>query len=267
MPNKPDDDLVVVVLGMAFMIVGLFLLLGVTNISENFVQHGPALATSIFMAGLITITLDRISMRRISKGIHRQLSNGLNELQFHEFGFLDVTKTAVYDDIYDACRSSKVIQIVNTWSPNLDSILKAAEERILSKKCSVEIYLLDPDSEMAKQRSVSIKQPEDYVPGLIRNNKTEVTTFVQRLAEKVGPGVMEKQVRLYFYDTLPSCAIYRIDGRAWLSFYWQGIPSERTPNIVVDYTTGGPMQTRCEKQMVAIAKGVPYENLFADTTD
>ena len=119
-------------------------------------------------------------------------------------------------------RGARVIAILNTWIPDLNTYAHALLEA-LEDGARVEILMLHPESSAAALRSAALpgsskaRFHENHVRLGVRQCLATLATIADALGDD-GRG----RLRVGLYDSLPSLAIYSIDGRATVSVFLHG---------------------------------------------
>jgi hypothetical protein len=134
-------------------------------------------------------------------------------------GVVRVHPNLDYHLLVEYMTDAREIVIQNTWIPGLD-ILADALIDALARGASVSVLMLHPDSEIARLRSHALQGStaegfrQDRVgPGV--RHCLDVLAAVSRMVDDDDRSGL--QVRLY--DSLPSISVYRMDDRAFVSFF------------------------------------------------
>jgi len=138
-------------------------------------------------------------------------------------------------------RCDDLVRIMDTSSSILDvTTAEAEEEAEERRRCvaalrkvlagdnevRVEILLLDPTSDAARQRSADLKGV-DVSAGVSRN-----LALLNRIRADLPEGARTKLL-VKLYNATPACAYYRVDDRASIAFYSLKTASERSAHVDV----------------------------------
>ena len=124
--------------------------------------------------------------------------------------------------LVDSMRQARTIAILNTWIPDLNGYAQALLEA-LENGARVEILMLHPDSSAAALRSAALpgsskaRFHENHVRLGVRQCLETLAAIADELDEDA-----HGRLRVGLYDSLPSLAIYSIDGRAIVSVFLHG---------------------------------------------
>jgi transcriptional regulator with XRE-family HTH domain len=142
-------------------------------------------------------------------------------------------------------RSKENVRIMDTWMVNPTNfrsvLLEAWEKNRNNSEFTIRILLLDPDSEVAKLRSIDMWLFEEnidvnFVSNMVRFNLWQIS-LMQKEVKII-------QVRLYKY--LPSFSLYGTEENALIGFYMHGTQSDVTPNIEAQLRKDGETTTMGE---------------------
>ncbi|HEX4207775.1 MAG TPA: hypothetical protein VHZ51_26970 [Ktedonobacteraceae bacterium] len=119
--------------------------------------------------------------------------------------------------------AEKRILILENWiGQNLYEYEEAFHQAV-QKGVSIQVILLNPDSEFTKQRSRDLDHDEQYVPKLIRANITSLKNLRKKLHLK------KPQVK--YHKSLPSLRIFICDERAIIGFYLHRVDAQYVPQL------------------------------------
>ncbi|MGE0408763.1 MAG: hypothetical protein AB7P23_05815 [Amphiplicatus sp.] len=236
----------VLIVSLLLILVGVLLLFGVSPATPVFTNEVGSIGLSLITAGVIALTLDRVSVSAISGKLTGIIDRGLQELKVRNFGVSEITPSTPYDEIYESMKKSAYFDLAQTWSPDMRNILDSAAE-LVRNGGRLRVFLLHPESEAAKQRSSDLWEEPDYVPNKIRSDISQMRSFRRRMQAEQGLSERDAaaRIKLYLHRSLPTCAIYRTEQKAWLAFYWLGAQSDARMNIVVDGTVDNPAAAQC----------------------
>jgi hypothetical protein len=148
-------------------------------------------------------------------------------------GIVRVHPNLDYHLLFDYMAHADEIVIANTWIPGLD-ILADALVDALARGTSVSILMLHPESQIAQLRSHALHDGtaegfrQDRVgPGV--RHCLDVLAAVASMVEEAERG----NLRVRLYNSLPSISVYRMDDRAFISFFLHGQLVVRSVQIEV----------------------------------
>jgi hypothetical protein len=148
-------------------------------------------------------------------------------------GIVRVHPNLDYHLLFDYMAHADEILIANTWIPGLD-ILADALVDALARGTSVSILMLHPESQIAQLRSHALHDGtaegfrQDRVgPGV--RHCLDVLAAVASMVEEAQRG----NLRVRLYNSLPSISVYRMDDRAFISFFLHGQLVVRSVQIEV----------------------------------
>ena len=139
-------------------------------------------------------------------------------------------------------RCDDLVRIMDTSSNILDVTTAEADEAEERRRCvsalrhllagdnevRVEILLLDPTSDAARQRSADLKgEGIDVSAGVARN-----LALLNRIRNTLPDGARSKLL-VKLYNATPACAYYRVDDRASIAFYSLRTASEQSAHVDV----------------------------------
>jgi hypothetical protein len=139
-------------------------------------------------------------------------------------------------------RCDDLVRIMDTSSNVLDVTTAEADEAEERRRCvaalrnvlaadnevRVEILLLDPTSDAARQRSTDLRgEGIDVSAGVERN-----LALLNRIRNDLPDGARSKLL-VKLYNATPACAYYRVDDRASIAFYSLRTASEQGAHVDV----------------------------------
>ncbi|NUR62732.1 MAG: hypothetical protein HOV87_29365 [Catenulispora sp.] len=139
-------------------------------------------------------------------------------------------------------RCDDLVRIMDTSSNILDVTTAEGDEAEERRRCvsaltkllagdnevRVEILLLDPTSDAARQRSADLKDEGiDIADGVGRN-----LALLNGMRRRLPPGARTKLL-VKLYNATPACAYYRVDDRCSIAFYSLRTASERGAHVDV----------------------------------
>jgi hypothetical protein len=218
--SKSDFFSITVIAFGAILIIGLLIPVSADTILKDSSYRDMArdIGTTIFTIALVTLAFDLIIKRILLQEVKEDVSSAVIEHmgfssrsgvrsiheRFDQEVFLELLKTA-----------KKEICILQTWIGNLDAIvveLRNAKER----HCNLRILISDPNCVQASYRSVDFGKKIDYT-------KSNIVSNIEQLDSENIP--------YKTYKSTPIFAIYRVDGRSFVGFYWQKDPAIGGPQL------------------------------------
>ena len=139
-------------------------------------------------------------------------------------------------------RCDDLVRIMDTSSNILDVTTAEGDEAEERSRCvaalrnvlagdnevRVEILLLDPTSDAARQRSADLKGEGIDVPAGVGRN----LALLNRIRHHLPEGARSKLL-VKLYNATPACAYYRVDDRAAIAFYSLRTASEQSAHVDV----------------------------------
>jgi hypothetical protein len=148
-------------------------------------------------------------------------------------GIVRVHPNLDYHLLVDHMAEAREIVIQNTWIPGLDILADALVDALV-RGASVSILMLHPDSQIARLRSHALQDAtgegfrQDRVgPGV--RHCLDVLAAVSRMVDDD----CASRLRVRLYNSLPSISVYRMDDRAFMSFFLHGQLVVRSVQIEV----------------------------------
>jgi hypothetical protein len=146
-------------------------------------------------------------------------------------GIVGVYRQLDHHRLADEIREGTDIAILNTWIPELN-FLEFPLLEALAMGASVRILMLQPDSRASSMRSAGLRATTvahgDRVRLGVRQCLDVLGSIASSLDDESRP-----RLRVRLYDSLPSIAVYSIDGRALVSVFLHGTLAVRAPQIDV----------------------------------
>lgn len=215
-------SLALVVVGLT-AIVGSYELAGYADILKPF-------GLSLITAAIISFTLDAVSLRSISENLKEVVNYRFADDEAKAYGINAVLNSTPYDQIDRAISDSDRFVLIQTYFPHMGSTVEHLKD-LLVRGGEVDVYLLNPKSDLAKQRSKDIGRDISYVSNQIIGNVSELESLHDELA---SIGSSTKKLRLFHFDKLPSFSLHQAGNTAWMGFYWYGNQSDFGMNLVLD---------------------------------
>jgi len=132
-------------------------------------------------------------------------------------------------------RGAKDILILNTWIPALEMFAFELADA-LSNGAHVRILMLHPYSQAARLSAVALRNAQSpFRKDTVKLGVGHCLDVLGSIATELDDDSRSRlQVRLY--DSLPSIAVYSVDGRAMVSVFMHGKLADNSPQIEVhDY--------------------------------
>ncbi len=143
-----------------------------------------------------------------------------------ESGILEFHRNLPIQDVVNSMSRSSTIKILQTWIPDLYHFEKPFRE-VVERGGSVEILLLDPRSNYAKQRSKDLEYPNDqYASDAIKANITDLSRYCSL-------GNIKNKIKIKMYSCLPSIQVYCCDEKAFIGFYMHKNQSTQSPQLEI----------------------------------
>jgi hypothetical protein len=117
---------------------------------------------------------------------------------------------------------AKKIRVLKTFFPEDSALETGLRQAFKNQKASVELFLLDPNSEILKDRSRSIKPTE---PDLGRRKVLTAIRLIYDEVYKSGKG----RGSVVLFNNWPGCPIVEIDDTFYLGMYLLGTSSPHNP--------------------------------------
>jgi hypothetical protein len=132
---------------------------------------------------------------------------------------------------------ARQIRILETFTSlvttkHLTKFYQSVQAALQSQDATIEILMIHPNSEGAKQRTEELTDVLD-VPDEIQKTLARFYEMQEHLSKVSGEGNFE--VRLY--DASPSIAMHQWDSYAYVSFYPVGQRADKAPNLKVSIKT------------------------------
>lgn len=197
---------------------------------------GAALLT----AGAVSVIWDRVTISSLAAELEDTLAVPLDGFCISKHGLRSLATGSFYKQVFDAMSTSSQLTIVQTWCPNIAPFLKHAEP-LVARGGRVKIYLLDPKSPLAEQRSIDLGTGPTAVSQHICADTTRIAAAHKKLREASGA------IELYYYCALPAFALYQLDSAAWVGIYWHGNQSDEGTTLVIDRPS--PFALECDQHL------------------
>jgi hypothetical protein len=228
----------IAILSLCLFIIGLLLIFLSPKYFPNFSTGLSSIGLSFLTAGMITLTIDRISLSIISSELNSTVEKGLNELGIWKYGIRSILDSMPYKEIYKSIDESNEFILIQTWSPDMNDILKHTED-MLRRGGKVTIFLLHPESCAAKQRSLDLNKHPKHVSEKIHNDSYQIQSLYLYLIKNriCSETDIKKQFKLFYYVSLPAFAFYKTEKKAWVSTYWHGGYADSGMTLEIDLTS------------------------------
>lgn len=211
------------------------LFLAVSMILVSLVRNRDSLDTLENTTSTLQSSIEKFNSLSISNVIDAGIFNAYNS--FSQVGL---------DDFFD--RTNERIRILQTWFPTADPF-PPAFIRAVKRGVFVDILLLDPASEVAKQRLRDFHRSEQSpLPNL------SVETIYSVLDRNRCP---TDKVTIRYYRNVPPFSMYAADDRMLMGFYWLYAGSTAGPNIEI----------RSESSIFSVYINRTFQHIWNGATD
>jgi hypothetical protein len=149
-------------------------------------------------------------------------------------GIVDVHPSLDYERLIEQMPGAITIEILNTWIPDLSSLVHPLSEA-LAGGAVVRILMLHPESRAAEMRSTGLTgSPEaEFYAGEVRLNIRHSLDLLAKTVAHLLDARSRARLKVRLYDSLPSLAVYSVDDRALASVFFHGKLAVRSPQIEV----------------------------------
>ena len=242
----------ILIASLILIIIGL-LLIFIPSPNSSFKGELSSIGLSLITAGIIAISLDKISLSAISGELNRVLERGIDEIKIRKYGVTNIEDQTAYSDIHKAIEDASEFTLLQTWSPDMKTILTHCEV-MLAKGGALKVFLLHPKSCAALQRSSDLEEDLDYVPNKILSDTKQLRAMYQKLLSKniIDARQINSKIQLYYYSSQPAFALYKTNKKAWVAFYWQKIQSDSAMNIILDCCSTNAANTHFENHIKSL---------------
>jgi len=187
------------------------------------------LGIAMIPAGVVAVAYEFLLRDSFVEEMRQQLSISLaNQFEYfsrvEEAGIINIHDMFPTTDVASRFSSAKSIFIVQTWIPDIIPLLRSIENAI-NNGASIRILLMDPDSELAKVRSIELGYSSfDVASNNINTNIEELRRFSSRLS-------VQNKLEVRMYDATPVACYHQYDDTAFVGFYWRNTPAIQGPQI------------------------------------
>jgi hypothetical protein len=189
-------------------------------------ELGIALMTTGVLSLFYDIMLRNSFLDEMREQLAKSLASEFSILnRIDEAGLIDIYQTFPTSEVANAFRTASEIRIMQTWIPDLVTMLKPLKYAS-TQGCNVMILLLDPNSDLAHVRAKDLGYSDTrIVSDKIRDNLHEIARFCQ--TEEI---TLNFEVRLH--DTTPSVCIHSYDDISVVGFYLNKTPAIQNPQFI-----------------------------------
>lgn len=207
------------------LFVGL-IFLSVPSLPRWIKDLGIALMTTGVLSLFYDIMLRNSFLDEMRAQLAKSLASEFSVLnRIDEAGIIDIYQTFPTSEVADAFKTASEIRIMQTWIPDLVTLLKPLKYAC-SQGCSVMILLLDPNCDLAQVRGRDLGYSDTrIVSDKIKDNLNEIARFCQ-----VEGTTLNFEVRLH--DTMPSVCIHAYDDISIVGFYLNKTAAIQNPQFV-----------------------------------
>ena len=223
-----------IIISMAIFTTGLILIFISNSINESnkLIEILNQLGFVLVPSGLISFIFEYSLRQSFLQSMRNEFTFSLRK----EFESLGQLQNAGIVEIYESLSDDLIvnhfsqandqIKILQTWIPDLVQIEKSFKYAYINN-CSIQILLLDPNSDFAKERSVQMGfENSEAVITNINSNIMEL----RRVCKEFN---IQKNFELKLYSAVPLMQIYSFDNMSFMGFYWQGKMAMHGPQLLI----------------------------------
>lgn len=121
-------------------------------------------------------------------------------------------------------KARKQVRVLTTHFPDLTSFTKDIEE-VFFQGCAIDIYLLDPNSSVLRDRSAALNRDPEYGKRKVLDDIEELKKMATKLTSATKDSLANPtrgQLRVWTYNSLPSMFVLQFDDVSYVSFYVHG---------------------------------------------
>ncbi len=137
------------------------------------------------------------------------------------------------------------ILILNTWIPALD-IFAGELAQALANGAEVKILMLHPNSSAARLRTAGLNTSSRFRTHEVEHGVGSCLSKLGNIAAELDEE-SRSRLKVRLYDSLPSIAVYSVDGRAMVSVFTHGKLAVSSPQIEVHDSTSWLGQSIAEE--------------------
>jgi hypothetical protein len=217
-------------------VILLFVSVQLQSMNEQISDFLSLLGTIFIPSGLIALVNEYFLRQSFKNEMREELRSALSTQfsalsEMELIGIKKVYQTLPQQHIVElTSQAKKKVSILQTWIPDIQ-LLENSFSTAVDNGASIQILLLDPQSEFIKQRSLDLGY---------KDSQTGTKNVEANLAELERISVqhdIDKKLSCRVYNVLPSMHIYIIDDVIFLGFFWHGVPSKLGICLEISGTT------------------------------
>lgn len=160
-------------------------------------------------------------------------NTSIQESIFASAGFLNLTSSLDFNLLKKGIESSNIrIYILDNWICENLNALESQLVDALNRGVDIKIALLNPESEIAKQRSRDLKKSDhNFVSNQIRSNIDDLKTIFSKCHNP--------NLTVVLYSSLPTVELFVFDDELIYGNFLVGIESRYNPHIQLNCKVGG----------------------------
>ncbi len=264
--HQPKRHYITIILSLVLIILGficIFILSQELSHYKNFLNN---LGHTLIGAGILVVLVDRICTNLIVEELKDTLKTFSSQQKLEEFGLKKIYRSAPCNFILDQIRGLKkrdTFIMVQTYYPNSLQIKQALATAIKNEAC-IKIFLLEPESELAIQRSLDLKPGDTHfvTENIQKNSKDIKNLYHELLTEKnITKKTLNKHLQLYYYKKIPSFSYIAINLHAWIGLLWYEKESNRSFNIEIEMNTACLFSQQVKKHLEILEENATQVNL------
>lgn len=177
---------------------------------------------SYFLARFIQRIRSDIQTEQLATYLNNMMNSRYKTLGSAETsGFVYCFENFDKIEIRDRIANATKVRILTTWISDAIGYEESFIKFTQKPNSDIKILMLNPDTEIAKQRSIDLgRTGEDYVPNAIRQAKEELEIINKR--RKIN-------IEHRYYSTLPIAMLYICDNDIFFTIFPHGNWSEKGP--------------------------------------
>jgi len=209
-----------ILLGISFLYLSIVLSIR-ADLSALLKSLGTVFVPSGFLALINQYTLRESFRTDMREDIQTALDNQFQAIkEIKAVGIREIHESMPQAKIIKLIsQATKNVRILQTWIPDLQ-VFEMALVNAVNNGAKIQILILDPNSDFAKQRSLDLGYKDAKIGG--KNVQTNIADL-ERIIKKSN---ISNNIELRLYNVLPSLHIYSSDDISLIGFFWHGVPSK-----------------------------------------
>lgn len=164
-----------------------------------------------------------------------------------EFGLVKIHDAFPNNRLKEAMRTARRVRVLTTWISDPIRDIEIWQDCVQRRDCKIEILLINPNSDFARQRGKDLNLGEAFVVSSINNSISHLANLA-----KIHQGSMAANgFALKLYSALPSVYFFICDDVAFVGFYWHTNRATHAPifefNRVNSTSIGNMLNREFEK--------------------